>query len=122
VGAAWPQGESLQIAKLVEYENWVITSPAEMAVVGAACSPEVGLSLESMSNTMTRGCLRWCTVSIHRPGRSAKGDGVLRPGQPLGLEAAHLAGRSNLTHWRPAADHQRIAGSWHYRSASFMSS
>jgi hypothetical protein len=50
-----------------------------------------------------------------------KGGGVLRPGQPLGLEAAHLAGRSSLTHWRPAADHQR-AGSRHNRSASFTSS
>src|SRR6516164_7367198 len=37
---------------------------------------------------------------------------VLRLGQPLGLEAAHLAGRGSPTHWRPTADHpthRRIA-------------
>ena len=30
---------------------------------------------------------------------------VLRSSQPLGLEAAHLAGRGSPTHWRSAADH-----------------
>ena len=30
---------------------------------------------------------------------------VLRSSQPLGLKAAHLAGRGSLTHWRPSADH-----------------
>src|SRR6266851_2219796 len=29
---------------------------------------------------------------------------VLRPGQPLGLEPPHLAGRGSLTHWRFATD------------------
>src|SRR6267154_5414782 len=34
-----------------------------------------------------------------------KSSEVLRPGQPLGLEAAHLAGRGSLTHWCPTSDH-----------------
>jgi hypothetical protein len=41
-----------------------------------------------------------------------KSSEVLRPGQPLGLEAAHLAGRGSLTHWGPTANHpthRRIA-------------
>jgi hypothetical protein len=39
-----------------------------------------------------------------------KSSEVLRPGQPLGLEAAHLAGRSCLTHWCPTTDHPTHCG------------
>ena len=54
---------------------------------------------------MTLGGRRWCTASIHWPGRSASAARFSGRSQPLGLEAAHLAGRGSPTHWRSAADH-----------------
>ena len=44
-----------------------------MPVVGAAFLCAVGWALlESMSSTVLFGGRRWCTVSIHWPGRSAR--------------------------------------------------
>src|SRR6516165_5962876 len=39
-----------------------------------------------------------------------KSSEVLRPGQPLGLDPAHLAGRGSLTHWCPTTDHATHCG------------
>src|SRR6516164_9302460 len=117
------QSAPLDIAELVEHEYRVIAGAAEMPVVGAAFLLAIGrLSLESISSTIVFGGRRWCTLSIHWPGRSAR--------------ATRLSGRlshfvSNRPIWlAEAADPviarspttQRIAGSQHSRSASFTSS
>jgi hypothetical protein len=50
VHVARPQGASLDIAELVEHEQRMVAGAAEMVTFG--------------------GC-RWCTLPIHRPGRSS---------------------------------------------------
>src|SRR3954447_4081549 len=42
---AWPQRTSLDIAELVEHEQWVVASAGEMAIVGAALLFAVGRAL-----------------------------------------------------------------------------
>src|SRR5215217_2491592 len=125
------QGASLDIAELVEYEQRVIAGATEVPIIGAsfllAIEPApaqagVGLSLESMSSTITFDARRRCTLLIHWPGRSASADRFLGrlshfvSKRPIWLaEAAEpLIARSPTT--------QRIAGSRHSLSASFTSS
>jgi hypothetical protein len=94
-----------------------------MAVVGAAFLLAIGRALARIH------------VEHDDPGRSplvhlvdplagqiSERGKVLRPAQPPGLEAAHLAGRSGRAGDRPVADHPRIAGSRRSLSASFTSS
>ena len=54
---------------------------------------------------MIFGGRRWCTLSIHWPGRIGKGAKVLGPAEPLCLEAPHLAGRGGRAADRPVAHH-----------------
>ena len=77
-----------------------------MAVVGAALLLAVGRAFARIHvehDDPRRSPL------VHRVDPLARQIGesgeVLRSSQPLGLEAAHLAGRGSLTHWRSAADH-----------------
>ena len=61
---------------------------------------------------MTLGGRRWCTLSIHWPGRSARAARFSGRLSHFGLEAAHLAGRGGRPVDRPVADHpahRRIA-------------
>ena len=77
-----------------------------MAVVGAAFLFAVGRALARIHVEHDDPRL---TPLVHRVDPLARQIGesgeVLRPRQPLGLEAAHLAGRGSPTHWRFAADH-----------------
>jgi hypothetical protein len=111
------QSAPLNIAELVEHEQWVIAGAGEMAVVGAAFLVAVGRALARI-----RVEHYWCTLSIHWPGRSARAtrfSGRLShfvSKRPIWLaEAAEPA-----IAWWPTT--QRIAGSRHSRSASFTSS
>jgi hypothetical protein len=94
--ASGSQCAALKIAELVEHEQRVITGAAEMAVIGTAFLCAVGRALARIhvEHDDTR-----LTPLVHRVDPQARqiGEGgeVLRPGQPLGLEAAHLAGRGS---------------------------
>jgi len=107
------QGTPLQIAQLVEHKQRMVAGTAEMAVVGASFLGTVSRALARIhiEHDDTRP-----TPLVHRvdplPRQIGDGGEVLRSSQPLGLEAAHLAGRSSLTRWCPAANHpthRRIA-------------
>ena len=101
-----PQGAALQIAKLVEHEQRVIAGAPEMAVVGAAFLFAVGRALVRI-HVEHDGPRR--SPLVHRvdplAGQSGESGEVRRTGQPLGLEAPHMAGPGSPTHWRLAADH-----------------
>ena len=107
------QGALLQIAKLVEHKQRMISGAAEMPTVGAAF-------LCAVSRTFARIHIEHddprLTPLVHRVNPLARQIGkigeVFRPRQPFGLEAAHLAGRGSPIHGRFAADHpapRRIA-------------
>ena len=101
-----PQGAALQIDKLIEHEQRVIAGAPEMAVVGAAFLFAVGGAL-ARSHVEHDGPRR--SPLVHRvdppAGQIGESGEVRQTGQPLGLEAPHLAGRGSPTHWRLAADH-----------------
>ena len=77
-----------------------------MAVVGATLLLAVGRALARI-HVEHDDPRRSPRVHLVDPPARQVGEGseVLRPHQPLGLEAAHLAGRGSPTHWRLAADH-----------------
>jgi len=123
VHITWPQRASLDIAELIEYEQRVIASAAEMAIVGTAFLLPVGRALARIH------------VKNDHPGRSplmhlvdplagqiGERCKVLGPTQPLRLKAAiWLADAAEpAIAWSPATQH--IAGSRHSLSASFTSS
>jgi hypothetical protein len=101
-----PQGAALQIAKLVEHEERVIAGAPEMAVVGATLLFAVSRAFARIH--VQHDNLRLAPL-VHRVDPLARqvgeGSEVLQPHQPLGLEAAHLAGRGSPAHWRRVADH-----------------
>jgi hypothetical protein len=113
VHVARTQRTPFQIAELVEHEQRVIAGAPEMAVVGAAFLFAVGRAFARIhvEHDDPRP-----TPLVHRLDPLARqiGEGgeVLRPHQPLGLEAPHLADRGAPTHRCVAADHpahRRIA-------------
>jgi hypothetical protein len=113
VHVARTQRTPFQIAELVEHEQRVIAGAPEMAVVGGAFLVAVGRAFARIhvEHDDPRP-----TPLVHHLDPLARqiGEGgqVLRPRQPLGLEAPHLAGRGTPTHRRMAADHpahRRIA-------------
>jgi hypothetical protein len=77
-----------------------------MAVIGAYLVLAVG---RAFARIHVEHDDPWPTPLVHRIDPLARQIGergkVLRPCQPLGLEAPHLAGRGGPTHWRVAADH-----------------
>ena len=101
-----PQGAALQIAKLVEHEERVIAGAPEMAVVGATLLFAVSRAFARIH--VQHDNLRLAPL-VHRVDPLARqvgeGSEVLRPHQPLGLEAAHLAGGGSRPFDRPIADH-----------------
>jgi hypothetical protein len=113
VHVARTQRTPLQIAKLVEHEQRVITIAPEMPVVGAAFLFAVGRAFARIHVEHDDPRL---TPLVHRVDPLARqiseGGEVRRTGQPFGLEAPHLAGRGCPTHRCAAADyptHRRIA-------------
>ena len=107
------QGAPLQIAKLVEHEQWMVAGAAEMPIVGAAflCAVSRAFARIHIEHDDPR-----LTPLVHRVDPLARQIGksgeVFRPRQPFGLEAAHLTSRSSPIHGRFAADHpahRRIA-------------
>jgi hypothetical protein len=87
------QSAPLNIAELVEHEQWVIAGAAEMAVVGAAFLVAVGRALARIHVEYDH---LWRALLVHLvdplAGQIGECDEVLWPAQPLRLEAAHLAG------------------------------
>ena len=75
-----------------------------------------------MSSTTARGGRRWCTASIHWPGRSARAARFAgRVSHSVSKRPIWLAEAARpIGAWPPTT--QRIAGSRHSRSASFTSS
>ena len=112
VHVARAQGAPLQIAKLVEHEQRMITGAAEMPIIGAAflCAVSRAFARIHIEHNDPRR-----TPLVHRVdplARIGKSGEVFPPRQPFGLEAAHLAGRGSPIHGRLAADHpahRRIA-------------
>jgi len=107
------QGTALHIAELVEHEKRVVAGAAEMPVVGAAFLLAVGRALARIhvEHDYPR---RSAHVHLVDPpaGQIGKSNEVLGPGQPLRLEAAHLAGRGGRPGDRGVANyptHRRIA-------------
>ncbi len=100
------QGASLQIAELVEHEQRVVAGAAEVPVVGAALLCAEGRALARIHvehDGPRRSPLVHGVDPISRQ-IGERGE-VLRPRQPLGLEAAHLAGRGGGPRNRSVADH-----------------
>ena len=103
---ARPQGAPLQIAELVEHEQRVIAGAAEMPVVGAAFLVAVGRALARIHVEHDDARLTPLVHLVNPPaGQIGKSGEVLGPGQPLRLEAAHLAGRGSGPGNRFVADH-----------------
>ena len=106
------QRRTLQIAELVEHEQWMVAGAGEVAVVG-------GTFLIAMRRTDTRihiehdGPQRAMAMSAidPLPGETGERGKVLVARQPLGLEPPHLAGRGRVALDSVAADnpaHRRI--------------
>jgi hypothetical protein len=93
VDVAGAQDTPLQIAELVEHEQRMVAGAAEMAVVGAAFLFAVG---RAFARIHVQHDDPRSTPLVHRLDPLARqigeGSEVLWPRQPLGLEAAHLAG------------------------------
>jgi len=106
VNVAGAQGAPLQIAELVEHEQRVIAGAAEVPVVGAAFLLAVSRALARI-HVEHDDLRRSPRVHLVDPpaGQIGKGSKVLRSSQPLGLKAAHLAGRGSTPGDRPVADH-----------------
>jgi hypothetical protein len=121
VHIARPQGAALDIAELVEHEQRVITGAAEMPVVGAALLLAVGGALARI-HVERDGGRRWCTLSIHWPDRSASAARFWdRLNRFVSKRPIWLAEAANpVIALSPTT--QRIAGSQHSLSASFISS
>src|SRR6516162_5760165 len=107
------QSAPLDIAELVEHEQWVIAGTAEMAVVGAAFLVTVGRALARIQvehDDLRRSpAVHLVDPLARKIGESSK---VLGSAQPLRLEPAHLAGRSCRPSDRPVAHypaHRRVA-------------
>src|SRR6476660_10241676 len=90
---ARPQRTPLDIAELVEHEQRMVAGAAEMADVGAAFLFAVSWAFARIHVEHDDPGL---TPLVHRVDPLARQIGesgeVFRPRQPLGLEAAHLAG------------------------------
>src|SRR3954454_20191963 len=120
---ARPQRAPLDIAELVEHEQWMITGAGKVAIVGTAF-------LLAVSRAFTRihvehdGLRRSSPAHLVNPltGQIGESNKVLGPAQPFRFETPHLAGRGAypVIAFSPAT--QRIAGSRHSHSASFTSS
>jgi hypothetical protein len=113
VHIAGSQRAPLDIAKLVEHEQRVITGATKMAVVGAAFLLAVGRALTRIHVEHDDP---WRAPPVHGVDPLARQIGksgeVLRPGQPGGLKAAHLAGGGSgpsdrSVSYHPA--HRRVA-------------
>ena len=109
---AGPQGAALQVAELVEHEQRVVTGTAEVAVPGRALLLAMGRALGAVH---VEDDAVWRLARVHPvdPGAGQIGERreVRLAGQPLGLEAAHLAGRGRPPVQPSAADdgaHRRI--------------
>jgi hypothetical protein len=106
VDIAGSQRAPFHIAELVEHEQRVIAHAAEVAVVGAAFLLAVGRALARIHVEHDDP---WWAAGVHLvdppSGQIGESGDVLGPGQPLGLEAAHLAGRGGGSLDRSAADH-----------------
>src|SRR6476646_8207097 len=100
----------------------MVAGAAEMPVVGAAFLLAVGRALARI-HVEHDDPRRSPRVHLVDPpaGQIGKSNEVLGPGQPLRLEAAHLAGRGGRPVIAGSPTTQRIAGSRHSRSASFTS-
>src|SRR3954468_208371 len=96
---ARPQHTPLDIAELVEHEQWVITGAGKVAIVGAAFLFAVGRTFARIHveyDGLRPSSLAHFVNPLTGPlDKSGKGP---RPAQPLRLQAAHLAGRAG----RPA--------------------
>ena len=111
---ARPQDAALQVAELVEDEQRVVTGTAEVPVPGRALLLAMGRALVTVH---VEDDAVWRPPLMHPVDRGAgqvrERREVRLARQPLGLEAAHLAGRGRRTlHTLPADDgaHHRIAG------------
>jgi len=106
VDVAWPQGATLDIAKLVEHEQRVLAGAAEMSVVGAAFLLAVGRALARIhvehDDPEQLPLLHLVDTLAGQIGELGK---VLGPAQPLRLEAADLASRGGRASNRSISDH-----------------
>src|SRR5271166_6934805 len=90
----------------------MVAGAAEMAVIGAAFLCAIGRAHARIhvehDDPRRAPPVYGVNPSARQIGESGE---VLRSSQPLGFEAAHLAGRGSPTHWRFATDnptHRRI--------------
>jgi hypothetical protein len=114
VHVARPQGAALQVAELVEDEQRMVAAAAEMAVPGRALLLAMGRALGAV-HAEDDAVRRTAPVHPVDPGAREIGECFeVRLGcQPLGLEAAHLAGRGRgLVDTLPADNgpHHRVTG------------
>ena len=114
VDVAGPQDAALQVAELVEHEQRVVAGAAEVAVPGRALLLAMGRALGAV-HVEDDAVRRPALVHPVDPGAGQiRERREVRLGrQPLGLEAAHLAGRGRRPVETLAADdgaHRRIAG------------
>ena len=114
VSVAGPQDAALQVAELVEDEQRVVTGTAEVAVPGRALLLAMGRALGTVH---VEDDAVWRSPHMHPvdpgAGQVRERREVRLACQPLGLEAAHLAGRGRRSVHTLAADdgaHRRIAG------------
>ena len=109
---AGPQRAALQIAELVEHEEGMVAGAAEMTVVGGALLVAEGRA-DARIHVEHDGVGRMPAVDPidPPPGQIGEGGKVSTLGEPLRLEAAHLACRGGPTRNGLAADdpaHRRV--------------
>ena len=106
------QHAPLQIAELVEHEQWMVAGAGEVAVVGGAFLFAMGRA-DARIHIEHDGARRTPTVNgvDPLPRETSERGKVLVARQPLGLEPPHLAGRGRVALDSLAADnpaHRRI--------------
>jgi hypothetical protein len=93
VDVAGPQGAPLQITELVEHTQQVVAGAAEVALISAAFLVALGRGLARIPVEHDDPRRAPLVHGVDPSPRQIRRSGpVLRPGQLIGLEAAHLAG------------------------------
>src|SRR3954447_11475252 len=93
VDVAGPQGAPLDIAELVEHEQWMITGAGKVAIVGTAFLLSVSRALARI-HVEHDGLRRSPPAHLVDPltRQISESNKVLGPAQPLRFETPHLAG------------------------------
>src|SRR4051794_14301354 len=101
-----PQRAPLDIAELVEHEQWMITGAGKVAIVGTAFLLSVSRALARI-HVEHDGLRRSPPAHLVDPltGQIGESNKVLGPTQPLRFETPHLAGRGGISGDRLLAHH-----------------